>query len=539
MLQLLRKKETLKKIMWALALVIIPAFVLWGAGSAVRSRGMPKYAGKLFGRKISFAQYEDSLHAFYNQAILIYGDKFKEVAKTIDLEKQAWERLILLHQAKKEEINVTDEQLISFIQGVNLFQKEGRFDQGRYSTILDYALGISPREFEEQIRQELIIEKLRNKIIDKVELDDDEIRTVYTHENEKAKAHYVLISRQEFEDQIHPSYEEMEDYHLIHKSEFKKPEQVNVEYLALYFDRYLTGITITYEEIEEYYKGAPEEFTKQTEDGEEELKSLEEVKSQIEKMLLEDKIKMILEEKIWQLTDELADPESPFEEVAKNNQLEVKETGFFTLQDVIPDVGLSYEFSNAAFSLEENQISNIIETSKGYFIIKAKEKKAPYLPELEEVKEKVEKALIKQEAWGLAKIKTQTILTQIKEKIEQKNIDFKKASEELALEVKETEEFTRSSYISGIGQSRPFTNAAFELEVSEISEPVTVPGGYCIISLTETHPIDEEKFAEDRQEFAKTLLEKKKNIHYQIWMASLKKKAGLVSNLAKLKKQQN
>ncbi len=145
MLRFLRKRGNMKKIMWTLAILIIPAFVLWGSGSSIRSKGLPKYAGKIFGKKISLRQYEASLLAFRNQALLVYGEDFDKVAKFLDLDKEAWERLILLYQAKKERVKVTDEEVINFIEKLPLFQKEGRFNRERYNILLDYAFRTSPR----------------------------------------------------------------------------------------------------------------------------------------------------------------------------------------------------------------------------------------------------------------------------------------------------------------------------------------------------------------------------------------------------------
>lgn len=492
MLHFLRKKGNIKKIMWALAAIIVPAFVLWGAGSSIRSGSGPKYAGRIFGKKVSFGQYQASLRAFRNQALLIYGEEFSRMAEFLNLEKEAWVRLILLYQAKKEKIKVSNEEVIAFIQKLPLFQKGGLFDQGRYSTLLDYAFRVSPREFEEEIREALKIDKLKNKVIDKISLTDEEVKNVYKNENEKASVFYVLIGPEKFEKQIHLSHGELEDYHLIHRSEFKKPEQVNVQYISLYFSK---------------------------------------------EELLQDELKVALEDKIWQISDEIQDGVVSFEEAAKKYEMPVKETGFFAPQEVIPDIGLSYEFLNAAFSLKVGRVSKVIETSKGYLIIKAQEKKEAYLAELEESKDKVEQALIEQKSRQLAKDEARNILSQVKKMIDEESLSFSKAVEKLNLTVQETEEFTRSGYISGIGQAPGFNQAAFGLEPGEMSEVIAVAGGYCILSLKGVTPIEEEKFIEERADFAKALLVRKKDIYYRIWLRKLEKQAKLIDNIAKFKKQ--
>ena len=90
MLKTLRHKKVAKKILITLAAIIIPAFVLWGSGSIIRSNKGPNYAGLLFGRKISFEKYNDSLVACKNQAIIQFGDNFYEIQKYMTLSRHVY-----------------------------------------------------------------------------------------------------------------------------------------------------------------------------------------------------------------------------------------------------------------------------------------------------------------------------------------------------------------------------------------------------------------------------------------------------------------
>ena len=96
MLKALRKKEVAKKILYVLAAIIIPAFVLWGSGSLIRDRSKSNYAGEIFGKRISFDQYRDSLLAVKNLAIIKFGENFFKIQGFLNLEGEAWDRLILL-----------------------------------------------------------------------------------------------------------------------------------------------------------------------------------------------------------------------------------------------------------------------------------------------------------------------------------------------------------------------------------------------------------------------------------------------------------
>lgn len=529
MLSFLRKRENVKKIMWALAILVIPAFVLWGSSSLIRSRNKSNYAGIVFGRKVSFREYQDSLLACRNLAVLKYGEAFGRVAKLLDLEKEAWQRLILLTQAKKEKIKVSDHEVIDLVTAVPLFHKGAAFDKNTYTVLLTHALHTSPREFEEQIRETITIQKLLDKVIAAVGLTDDEITAAYKNEYEKARAAYILIESGQFAEQIQPAYTELEQYYQLHQDELNKPEQVNAEYIALSFAKDAPPVDITEEEIRDYYQRDYLDKTQENNQAKTEL--TEELKKQIRETLKQEKTRAILENRIWEICEQFAEENSSFAGVAERNNLEIKETGFFGPQDTIPGIGLSYEFIHTAFSLAEGEISNVLAVPDGYCILKVKEKRPPYLPPLEEIKKEVEQAVIAEQSLRMAEEKGGELLDALKKLRAQDNLNFSAAAGKLGLTVKESGEFTRASYIPGIGQSAEFAQAALALTPGDISELIAVPNGFCILSLQEIIPVDEKRFAEEKENFAQLLLQQKKDAVLRVWLFNLERKAGWVSNI--------
>lgn len=175
MLKQLRKKQTAKKIFLLLAIIIIPAFVLWGASSSMRSGKEINYAGKLFGKKVSLQDYIDSHEAIILQGRMHFGDEFNKIQQEIDINKQTWVRLILLEQTERQKIKVSDKELVGAIQGMPFFQKQGHFDKKLYQTILNYHFHIQERDFEEKMRQSLMITKLFDKVTSNTSLNDEEL----------------------------------------------------------------------------------------------------------------------------------------------------------------------------------------------------------------------------------------------------------------------------------------------------------------------------------------------------------------------------
>jgi len=187
MLRLLRNKKTAKRIWIGLAIVIMPAFLFWGLGSAVRSKEESAFIGKINGKKITLLEYKDALSAVRNAAIIRFGDRFDEIQKEINLEAQAWERLLLIYEAKKYKLTASDREVIESIESYAFFQRKGNFDNRTYNDLLRYVFRTPARTFEEQMRENIIIVKLYNKITENITLNDKEIRDEYIKATTKEK----------------------------------------------------------------------------------------------------------------------------------------------------------------------------------------------------------------------------------------------------------------------------------------------------------------------------------------------------------------
>ncbi len=192
MLKILRSKKLAKKIWIALAIMVLPAFLLWGLGSALNSKKESAYVGQIFGSKISFLNYKEALDAVKNTAIIHYGEKFSEIEKQLDLKAQAWEMLILLHEAKMRRINASDHEVIELIKSYPFFQRKGVFDNRLYAELLQYVFRTQPRAFEEQTRQNIIISKLYAQVTNITKVDDKEIRETYIKINSLGKKDFSL-----------------------------------------------------------------------------------------------------------------------------------------------------------------------------------------------------------------------------------------------------------------------------------------------------------------------------------------------------------
>jgi len=222
MLKLLRNKKILKKIWIVLGIIIIPAFVFWGFGGIMRDKEEKGFIGEISGEKIDYQEFKDSLSAVKNTAIMRYGVNFGQTLKEPELKTQAWERLALIHAAKKIKIKVSDKEVVGIIESYPFFKRDGKFDNKLYNELLQYVFRTQPRVFEEQQRQNIMISKLYHKITSGASLTEEETRQGYIKINSE----------------INPKFKFNEKKYLSEKKEFEaivledKKEKLFFEFIS-------------------------------------------------------------------------------------------------------------------------------------------------------------------------------------------------------------------------------------------------------------------------------------------------------------------
>ena len=476
MLKELRNKKTAKKIWIILIILIVPAFTLWGFGSFMHSKQEAAYVGKISSRKVSSLEYQDALDAVKNQAVMQFGDDLSKIQKYLNLESQAWERLILLTEAKKRKVKVSDKEVIELIKSYPFFKnRQGRFDNHAYSEMLRYVFHAQPRTFEEQTRQNIMLSKLYKEVTEQVKLSDEEIKKEYQRLNEKLSLYYIASQPLEFAKSISPGEEEIKDYFTKKSIQFKQPLSFNLEYVSL--------------ALENKDEGA--------------------IQDEIKKMVLR------------------LNKKEDFIKAAKDFNLQVKETGLFSQTDPIPGIGWSPQILGLLEKVKVGEYLPPIKMDKYYYILRFKERKEPYVPNFDTTKDKVKEAFIKDKSGSIARQKIEDCLKELKTTLQTnpESIDFDKTAKVYGLKSGSTDTFQYGSYIEGIGASDTFWMRAQNLKEDSFSEIIEMdPAGFYIIKLKSKIPIDEKKFGEEKTEFTQKLLAQKKQEYFTKYLEELKKK---------------
>jgi peptidyl-prolyl cis-trans isomerase D len=513
----------MKRIIWVLAILIIPAFVIWGAGtSGKKKRKGPDYAGKIFDRKVSLDEYLDVWRVSRDYLTRSFGANIP--VEFID--QMTWNRILLLEASKRENIHVKDSEIVERISSLPLFQRDGIFDNKLYKSMI----GESARGFEERLRDDMRISKLREKITAGVYIADEEVKKEYKKAFEKIRASYISIPFSDFKKDVRYQESDLVRFYEENKENFRNPEEINLGYIGILFSSFDKEVYIEERAIKDYFEKHLSEF--KGPDQEERPLLDEEIKKEISGKLTTERKESLAEELAYKVLDK-ALVKKDLDEVSRSFALEVKETGFFNMQQGAPDIGQSYELTKRGFELNPGEISNLlIKSEKGFYIIRLKEKKESYLPEFAEVKDNAMNSYLKNESMKLAEKKAKKLYLTITSKIKN-GAEFEDIASDIQKTVKETDLITRSGYIPTLGPATAFVEACIPLKIGETAGPLKMPESWIILRLDEYVAIDKLKFIEEKEKFKEGLLSRKKQTVLDEWFEILKKEANLVSHTLK------
>jgi len=349
MLKLFRKKFVSRLILWGLLILILPAFVMWGSASMSRSKDKgPNHVGTINNKKVSFEQLYAALSGVRTQVILNCFNQPEVLDALLSnrpmLAKLAWDRLLLLEEAKKIRIKASDKEVVKAIRNHPLFIRNGVFDERFYAYMLHNNIGMEPRAFEEIVRDNLIVQKLSSYLTKNVGITDDDLFSGYKKEFGKIKIAYVLLETKDYYDEVKVDENAVKEFYEKHKNELM---------------------------LKSNLKGAlPERAA-----------TYEESKDTIGKYLKEAEARKILKPKSDEyynnILERMQTKNETFEQAATQLKLTVKNTDFFSKTDKLDDIGDIPVIVNTGLDLKTFEASKPVEITKGFIIFEVAQKKDP------------------------------------------------------------------------------------------------------------------------------------------------------------------
>lgn len=224
------------------------------------------------------------------------------------------------------------------------------------------------------------------------------------------------------------------------------------------------------------------------------------------------------------LEKEVARPRD-LDKVAKSRGIPVQESGFFGREEPITGLGLAPEVNARAFEMNDGDMSGAVRIARGEVFFTVVGKKDPYIPKLEEVRERVRDDVIKMKARDVAKQKADAAVQSLKGAA-----DFEKAATAAGLEPKTTELVARDSALPDVGVSPAVDRIAFSLPVGAVSDPITAENSIVVIKVVDKKGVTPADFAVAQERFKQDLLTDRRNRFFSAYMVKAKQRMKIERN---------
>ncbi|MBV9087427.1 MAG: peptidylprolyl isomerase, partial [Acidobacteriaceae bacterium] len=436
------------------------------------------------------------------------------------VEQRVAEQLVLqkamLAEASRLGIRVTDDEVAQELRsgglGATLFPNGNFIGQAQYETLVSQNYQMSVGQFEQEVKDALILRKLVNLVQDGVTVSDADLQQEYQTQNVKVKFEYALLSLDSLKEQVHPTEAELKTYFDKNESRYANaiPEKRKIDYVVIDTNKVAETTSVTPDDLKRYYNQHRDEFRVADEVNVRHILiktppagAVGKVDPQAEaaaKTKAEDVLKKV------KAGGNFADLAKKYSE-DEGSKGQGGSLGWIGKGRTVP------EFEKAAFALDKGQTSDIVQSSFGFHIIHVDDKRTAHVQTLDEVKSQIEPLVKQEKTANAAESLANTVATQAR------TGGLEAAAAKNGLKVEHSPLVARTDTLPGIGAAPQFMDAAFGANAKNPPEVMNIPQGYAIYQVTEikqpTKPTFEEVKAQVendfRQERASALLRQKTN----------------------------
>ena len=245
------------------------------------------------------------------------------------------------------------------------------------------------------------------------------------------------------------------------------------------------------------------------------MKTLEEVKDQIEPVLKQQKAQEIAQKQAEDLLQQAKTKGLDAAAAAKG--LPVVTSDFFSRKDMVPGLGPSPQFMDAVFTTAEKSPPEMAPTTQGFAVFDLLAVKPQSTPTFDEIRSRVEEEFKNERSNVLLSQKTQELSDRAKAEH-----DLKKAAKELGATLKTSEFVAPDGQVPDIGSMTGQAAVAFSMKPGDVSGPITSGANGVVIDVTDVQAPSETDFAAKRDQIRDTLLQAKEQELFGLFVTNLR-----------------
>ncbi|MBI3987340.1 MAG: peptidylprolyl isomerase [Lentisphaerae bacterium] len=538
-------KAVRNKALWIFfAVIVVLSFVFWGtnfSGVQGTGNGAGDVVGELDGRKITPEEFRTAyFHAYLFMSMMLgkplaTGEKVDQALKQL-----AWKRLAALHEADKLELTATEAEVLAAIRSEPFFQTRDQFDRNRYDAFVSSYLSnlrASEAQFEEHIRQELVLSKARFVLALSDWVAPTDIRQTFHQLYDTFVVSYVLFARSEAERAIRVTEDDAQEYYESHTESFRIPETMRVKYVAFPVLSEFDPDRIDPAVVSNFYAENIEKFSEEDTNGVPVAIPFEDAEEEIRDRLAQEAAFDTATEKALTFEDLIApDREGKaltFEQAAAATGLTVRVTAPFSLKEPAPGLNVPLDFNKAAFELRptsDEYFSHPVRGGDTVYILAYDQRWDTRVPDYEEVKADAFAAARRQAADALLSDQAGRFRDAALQALPRGEA-FEAVADRFGVEPTTTEPFTMSSGIENeMEYFYPLAKQLLRRDEGDVTDIIEVPEGVLVAHVDARAPADTSLYASMKKDVAEYIRKRYNEIAFNEWQEYLLARAK-VNNL--------
>ncbi len=254
------------------------------------------------------------------------------------------------------------------------------------------------------------------------------------------------------------------------------------------------------------------------------MKTLDEVRGEIEPILKQQKAQEIAQKQAEDLVQQAKT--QGLDAAASAKGMSVVTSDFFGRRDLVPGLGPSPQFMDAVFTAAEKSPPEMAPTSQGFAVFDLVAVKPPSTPAFDEIRAKIENEFKEERSNILLSQKTQELSDRAKAEH-----DFKKAAKELGARLKTSDLVAPDGQVPDIGSMTGQAAVAFSMKAGDISGPINSGANGVVISVVDVQAPSEADYAAKRDQIRDSLLQGKQQQLFSLFVTNLRdqmEKAGKI-----------
>ena len=468
MLDRMRRHQNLLK--WSLAPLILAFGLFFVPRNNTSAGAAPDVVlAEVQGESITVAEFQRRYNLQMQQYRNAYGGQISEqMLKQLGIDQQILQGLVdeqaMVAEARRQNFSVSDAEVRQRILSLPAFMENGVFiGETRYRQLLSAQNPpLSTREFEDQLRQAVLAEKLRTSVTGWMSVSDADVAAEFRRRNEKVKLDVVPLTADAFRSQVKVEDADLQTRFDANKESYRIGEKRKIKYALLEVEKVRETVQVPDADVEAFYNQNKAQYSSEGR-----------VRASHILLKTEGKDDATVKAKAEALLKQAKAPNADFAALAKANSedegsaVNGGDLNYFGKGQMVP------EFEQAAFSLKPGQTSDLVKTTFGYHIIKVVESQPESVRALADVKPEI----VEQLKWQKAQQEAEQIGKAMEASIKTA-ADMEKVAKERGITVVESPLFLRDEPIGDLGAAPDVANRAFTMKDGEVTPVLRVSRGW-------------------------------------------------------------